>query len=94
MEAKTMREWFPKQRNLYTCEAVQGLIDKYHELGGGAVTVEEGTLGYGFMILYGEGLKTAIVHEVALNEWSSAHTIRMYNKMPKKYAEMLEDLGV
>ncbi len=46
------------------------------------------------MILFGEGLKTTIINEVYLNCWSSGHTIRVYNKMPKKYEEILKNIEV
>lgn len=75
----------------YTLTACENLIQKFIDNGGEIVTLEEGCLGYGLTVCYGEGLKTAIIREVYLNEWSSGHTIRMYNKMPKKYAQMLED---
>lgn len=74
---------------LYTCDAVRKLIDQYIENGGDVVEIQEGCLGYGLTICYGDGLKTSVIQEVALNCWSSAHTIRMYNSMPKKYAEMI-----
>lgn len=72
-------------RNVYSCESISKLIEDYESKGGHIVTIQEGTLGYGKLILFGDGLKTTIVQEVALNEWSSAHTIRMYNKTPEKY---------
>ena len=70
---------------LYTCEAVSNLIEQYVNLGGEVIEISEGTLGYGQLILIASGYKTAIVTEVALNCWSSAHKIRMYNKIPAKY---------
>lgn len=66
-------------------------MNEYYDRDGSVEIIEEGTLGYGFIIMHGTGLKTSIVKEVYLNEWSSAHTIRMYNKMPKKYKQILED---
>ena len=75
---------------LYSCVAVEKLIERYTNKGGEVTEIEEGVLGYGLLMLHGEGLKTTIVKEVPLNCWSSAHTIRTYNKCPKKYAEMLE----
>lgn len=75
---------------IYTLTACENLMDKYHEAGGECITVEEGTLGLGTVICFGDGLKTTIITEVYLNEWSSGHKIRMYNKMPKKYENMLE----
>ena len=41
-------------------------------------------------ILTGDGLKTAIFKEIYLNEWSSAYTIRLYNKTPKKYDTIID----
>ncbi len=78
--------------SLYALSAVQQTIDTWIEAGGQVETVKEGVLGYGLTICYGEGLKTAVITEVPLNEWSSAHKIRFYNEMPKKYRQMLEDM--
>lgn len=78
--------------SLYTLEAVEQTIDKWIAAGGQIDTVEEGTLGYGLTICHGEGLRTAVITEVPLNCWSSAHKIRIYNKMPKKYRQMLDDM--
>ena len=78
--------------SLYTLEAVEQTINKWIAAGGQIDTVEEGTLGYGLTICHGEGLRTAVITEVPLNCWSSAHKIRIYNKMPKKYQTMLENM--
>lgn len=80
-----------RQPKLYTYTAVQNLINKYLEKGGEVITLEEGCLGYGLTILQGEELKTTVITEVYLNEWSSAHKIRMYNECPKKYKRMIDD---
>lgn len=77
---------------LYTCSAVQRLINEYTAHGGEIYEIEPGGVGYGFMILTGDGLKTAIIKEVYLNEWNSGHTIRMYNKIPAKYAAIIAAL--
>ena len=77
-------------QKLYSCKAIQEIINTYLEKGGEVITLSEGCLGYGLTMCYGTGLKTAIIQEVCLNEWSSAHTIRFYNKMPKKYADLME----
>lgn len=79
-----------KTESLYTCEAVENLIHRYIEQGGEVATIQEGILGYGLTILFGDNLKTAVITEIAINCWTSAHKIRLYNKMPKKYAAMLE----
>ncbi len=78
-------------KSLYTCSAVEKLMNAYAEKGGEITEIEEGSLGYGFMILHGEGLKTTVVKEVYINEWSSGHTIRKYNKCPEKYRKILEN---
>ena len=74
----------------YSLKACESLMQQYAEKGGEVVTLEEGCLGLGTVICFGENLKTAIIQEHYLNEWNSYHTIRMYNKMPKKYETMLE----
>ena len=74
----------------YTLEAVENLINKYVQNGGEvAIEVVEGSLGYGTTICYGKGLKTAVIQERFENCWSSSHTITMYNKLPKKYQDIL-----
>jgi hypothetical protein len=77
----------------YTLSAVEDLINRYVERGGEvAIEIVEGSLGYGTTICFGDGLKTAVIQERFQNEWSSSHTITMYNKMPKKYQLMLNEL--
>lgn len=75
----------------YTLEACMDLSRKYYEQGGIIDEIEEGILGLGLRICHGDGLQTAIIREVPRNEWTSWHTIRMYNRMPKKYAKMIEE---
>lgn len=77
--------------NIYSLSDCQDLIDKYvHELNGTATTIEEGCLGLGTIVLHdAPKKKTIIIREVFLNSWSSGHTIRMYNKTPKKYEQLL-----
>ena len=74
----------------YDLESCEKLIDSYIEKGGESITLEEGCLGLGLIVCYGYNLKTTVIKEVPINEWSSAHTIRMYNTMPKKYEDMIE----
>jgi hypothetical protein len=77
----------------YTLKAVEDLINRYVERGGEvAIEIVEGSLGYGTTICFGDGLKTAVIQERFQNEWSSTHTITMYNKLPKKYQLMLNEL--
>jgi hypothetical protein len=74
---------------IYTNEVVQNLIDNYIKKNGEVIEVVEGCLGYGTTICFGDGLKYTIIQEVFLNHWSSGHTIKMFNKMPKKYEKLL-----
>ena len=75
---------------MYTTSQVSELIDHYLAKGGDITEIESGVLGYGTLILSGKGLKYAIVTEVYLNEWSSGHKIRLWNKLPKKYKYLTE----
>jgi hypothetical protein len=79
---------FKKQPKLYTSTAVENFIDKYIEKGGELITIEEGTLGWRTVLLRCHGFKTAIIKERFINSWSSGHTVRMYNKCPKKYLQI------
>lgn len=80
--------------SIYSCRAVENLINEYREKDGEFFQIEEGSLGWGFCILYDwtGHLKTYIINEVYLNEWSSGHKVRAYNKIPKKYQKILENL--
>lgn len=89
--AMAITQMFPKMRTLYSLEVCEKLMEEYYERGGECVTLVEGSLGLGVVICYADGLKTTVIKEVCINEWSSGHTIRMYNKMPKKYEQMLEN---
>lgn len=79
-------------RSLYTISSTQKLIDEYLSEGGEIFQMRDGVLGLGDFVLYDMGgkLKTYVVHEIALNEWSSGQSIRAYNKMPEKYRAMIE----
>lgn len=74
----------------YDIEVCEELMRKYAEKDGNILTLEEGCLGLGTVICYGVGLRTTIIRERYLNQWSSAHTIRMYNRMPMKYEKWIE----
>ena len=80
---------------LYSYQDVDRLISDYTEKGGEALQLNEGTLGSGDWLLYDyrDKLKFIIINEVYLNEWSSAHKVRCYNKIPKKFQKILEDHG-
>lgn len=77
---------------LYTTTAVKNFIDKYiDEYGGKLFEIEEGSLGYGKILLYGAvGRRKVVITEVFLNAWSSAHKVRQYKKIPKKYRDLIQ----
>ena len=77
----------------YTLNACEELIELYRKHGGHAVTLEDGCLGLGLVMCFGDGLKTTIIKEKYVNEWTSVHTIRSYNDMPKKYEQLLLSIG-
>lgn len=70
---------------------VNRLIEMYNEHGGTCIQTDEGCLGAGDWILTGDGLKTTIIKEIALNEWSTTHTVRQYRKIPQKYQKIIEN---
>ena len=75
---------------LYTIEAIDKLKDKYIQKGGEVIVVDQGSLVEGLVVCFGDGLKTCIIQEKYLNAWSSGQTIKLYNKTPKKYQELIE----
>lgn len=82
--------------NTYSIEATERFIYEYTVKGGKTYQLSDGVLGVGDMILFDptERMKTYIIREVALNEWSSGQTIRAHSKMPKKYKKILEEAGM
>lgn len=77
------------ERTLSQCNK---LIQQYHDRPNGCVQVlEEGVLGLGIVLCYGVGLKTTVITEKYVNPWQSTHTVRMYNKTPKKYLKIIEN---
>ena len=78
----------------YSLEECENLIARYvNEYQGECDIVEEGVLGLGTIVLHGaKGKKSIIIKEFYLNEWSSGHSIRMYNVLPKKYKILVGQL--
>ena len=76
---------------LYDLKSIDKLIQKYTQEFGGEITqIKEGVLGYGTILLHSApGRKNIVVREVPLNEWSSGHSIRKYQKTPKKYQKFV-----
>ena len=81
----------------YTTESINNLINRYVEKGGEVTELIPGCLGFGLTLLHAPEeakLKTIVIEEKFLNEWSSGNTVRKYNQMPKKYEKMLDDYYV
>lgn len=68
-----------------TLKTAEDIIQQYINKGGYITTIENGVLGLGKILCFGEGLKTSLITEYFINSWASGHKIRMYNKTPKKY---------
>jgi hypothetical protein len=81
------------QRN-YTLKSCEKLICKYlNDYEGNIIQINEGCLGLGTILLYGaEGKKSILINEVFVNAWTSTHTIKMYNKLPKKYLKLIDSI--
>jgi len=84
---------YRRQQKLYSFHDVDNLIERYTKSGGEAVQTDEGVLGSGNWILFDTTgkLRSFVINEVYQNEWSSAHTIRGYKNLPKKYEALLEN---
>lgn len=76
----------PKVETLYTTSSVGRLIAEYLDAGGQMLQMRDGVLGHGDA----GKLKTYVIREVAINEWSSGHKVRGYNRMPEKYRALLD----
>ena len=77
-----------------TSDNIVKLIDRYIERGGQAYQINEGVLMHGDWLLFDTNglLKTIIIKEVYVNEWTSEQTVRMYNKTPLKYQKIIDKL--
>ena len=75
----------------YTLKACESLIERYvNEYKGELKELEEGVLGLGVVLLHsGINAKTIVIRERFETSWSSTHTIRKYNKIPKKYERLI-----
>ena len=73
---------------IYTQGAVDELTAR-HTAKGWDIISREGSLLDNYLLFW-EGLKYTVILERPLNEWSSWYTIKMFKKLPKKYAEFFE----
>lgn len=80
-------------QTLWGSDDISKLARHYIDKGGQVWTIDEGVLGWGTVVMFGEGLRNAVIQEKYINCWSSGHTIRFYQRMPKKYRKILEEEG-
>lgn len=78
---------------LYNSEVVNGLIEKYERASGWFEIVDDRTvlLDFNVAILGGKDLRYCVIKDVFLNSWSSAYSIKFYNKLPKIYKKLLDN---
>jgi len=77
---------------MYNYQQIDKLINRYSQIENSeTIQIREGILGSGDWILTAPGKKTAIIKEVFVNEWNSTHTLKMYNKIPKKYQKIIDN---
>lgn len=84
-----------KREKLYDYHEIDELIGRLTKENYECVQVDEGILGSGNWICVAPDDKhyNFIINEVALNCWSSAHTIRRCKKLSKANANLLAELG-
>lgn len=73
-----------RRKTYYSGRAIKDFTDKYITSGGSVFKLDSETC-----IFYGDGLKTVIVKEVDSLTLGKVYTTRFYNKMSKKYADIL-----
>ena len=78
------------KQSIYSYKAVENLVEQYEKTGKEFYHFVIAGCLCDNHIICGDGLKTAIIREVGLNEWSSGQTIRMYNKTPEKYSKIID----
>lgn len=80
---------------MYSTNAVGQAIEFLANNGYEIVTVDEGVLGYGHIICLSpdDSHYNVEIQEKALNEWSSGHTIRNFDKISSRIYKLLETVG-
>lgn len=79
---------------MYSYRQIDKFLDKYSKIENSEVIqTREGLLGSGDWVCIAPGKKTAIIKEVFVNSWNSTHTLKLYNKTPKKYIEQLNNIN-
>jgi len=75
-----------------TLQEVDVLAQEYYQHGGSRVVINEGVL-LDDEILFAHGLKTCVILHHYVNPNASRLTCRFYEQMPKKYNDMLLEMG-
>lgn len=82
---------YAKNISLKTAE---NLISNFVNAGGNFYQLEDGGVGLGLVVLdgRGHGLRSFVIEEFFLSEWSSGHRLKIYThgELPRKYAKAIE----
>jgi hypothetical protein len=77
---------------MYNYKEIDKFIERYSSFENSTVIqIREGILGSGDWICTAPNKKTAIIKELFVNEWNSTHTLKLYNKTPKKYINLINN---
>lgn len=78
---------------LYAYTSIDEFIIRYIKKGGQAYCIDEGVLASGDWILFDKRgkLKSCIIKEVYISDYSSGQSLRRYRKLPEKYAKMIRN---
>lgn len=78
---------------LYAYTSIDEFIIRYIKKGGQAYCIDEGVLASGDWILFDARgkLKSCIIKEVYISDYSSGQSLRRYRKLPEKYAKMIRN---
>ena len=70
---------------------IEKLINRYLLKGGEIMQTEDGNLTSGDFLLYDPSgkLKFFVIKEIFVSAWRSSQSVRGYNKIPKKYKQIL-----
>ena len=79
---------------LYTNTCIENTIAKYIDLGGQLDIIDENSclLAFNLAVLSAPNYKYLIIKDKYLNDWSSAYTVKKYNKLPKKYSDLINKI--
>lgn len=77
---------------LYSIEALENTIHKFHDQGWDITQLNEGTLLAGDYLFEKEGYKSVIFMEKYLNEWSSAYIVKRFDTTKKRSHDQLHKL--